>query len=217
MYRENWERVFDQFESVAKRFPETRRGADALYMCGKTITGLYRISRIRPDAERAVELFEEMADTYPDNSLSDDALFHAGEMLEETLEDKQRAYLVFQRLVSALPRGDMHTKASSRLKALAGYAPQLKQPPVKEVVANSGTSPSVDKVVSQGSSAGNQLTSIRHWSNPGYTRIVIDVSGETQFSTNYLAPEPDKNIPPRLYVDIERTGLDEKLAGNDDR
>jgi len=212
MYRENWERVFGQFESVAKRFPETRRGADALYMCGKTIAGLYRVSRIRPDAERAVELFEEMADTYPENTLSDDALFHAGEMLEETLKDKQRAYLVFQRLVSALPRGDMHTKASSRLKALAGYAPQLKQPPVKEPVTRNETSPSVDKVVSQGSSAGNQLTSIRHWSNPGYTRIVIDVSGETQFTTNYLAPEPDKNIPPRLYVDIERTALDEKLA-----
>ncbi|MEJ2198494.1 MAG: N-acetylmuramoyl-L-alanine amidase, partial [Desulfuromonadales bacterium] len=155
---------------------------------------------------------EEMADTYPENTLSDDALFHAGEMLEETLKDKQRAYLVFQRLVSALPRGDMHTKASSRLKALAGYAPQLKQPPVKEPMTKNETSPSVDKVVSQGSSAGNKLTSIRHWSNPGYTRIVIDVSGETQFTTNYLAPEPDKNIPPRLYVDIERTGLDEKLA-----
>jgi len=211
MYREHWERVFDQFESVAKRFPETKRGADALYMCGKTITGLYRISRIKPDAERAVELFEEMADTYPDNSLSDDALFHAGEMLEETLGDKQRAYLVFQRLVSALPRGDMHTKASSKLKALAGYAPRLKQQPAKEVVADTETSPSVGKVVSQGSSDGNLLTSIRYWSNPGYTRIVIDVSGEAQFSTNYLAPEPDKNIPPRLYVDVERTGLDENL------
>jgi len=211
MYREQWERVFDKFESVHERFPENKRGADALYMCGKTVTGLYGISRIKPDAERAVELFEEMADTYPDSSLSDDALFHAGEMLEEILADRQRAYLVFQRLVSALPRGDMHNKASARLKALAEYAPQPKQAPVEAVVAKSETSSSVVESVTQGSSVSNQLTSIRHWSNPGYTRIVIDVTGETQFSTNYLAPEPAKNIPPRLYVDIERTGLDEKL------
>ena len=62
MYREQWERVLDRFESVYERFPESRRGADALYMCGKTVAGLYGISRIRPDAERAVELFEEMAE-----------------------------------------------------------------------------------------------------------------------------------------------------------
>jgi len=180
-------------------------------MCGKTISGLYGISRIKPDAKRAVELFEEMADTYPDSSLSEDALFQAGEMLEEILGDRQHAYLVYQRLVSALPRGDMHSKASARLKALAGYAPQPKQSPVEEVVTKSEASPAAVKAASQGASAGNQLTSIRHWSNPGYTRIVIDVSGEAQYSTNYLAPEPDKNIPPRLYVDIERTALDDQL------
>jgi len=211
MYREQWEKVFDRFESVYERFPESRRGADALYMCGKTVAGLYGISRIKPDADRAVKLFEEMADTYPDSSLSDDALFHAGEMLEEILGEMQRAYLVYQRLVSALPRGDMHSKASAKLKALAGYAPQPKQASVEEVVAKSEPSTSVVKVVSQGSSDRNQLTSIRHWSNPGYTRIVIDVSGETKFSTNYLAPEPDRSIPPRLYVDLERTDLNEKL------
>lgn len=211
MYREQWERVFERFESVYERFPESRRGADALYMCGKTIAGLYGISRIKPDAEHAVELFEQMADIYPDSSLSDDALFQAGEILEGALHDKSRAYLVYQRLVSALPRGDMHSKASARLKVLAEYAPQPEQAPVKKVTAKSGHSSPASNSVTQGSSAGHRLTSIRHWSNPGYTRIVIDLTGETQFSANYLAPEPDKNIPPRLYVDIERTDLAEQL------
>ena len=210
MYREQWERVFERFDSVYERFPESRRGADALYMCGKTVAGLYGISRIRPDAERAVELFEQMADTYPDSSLSDDALLQAGKILEDALRDRSRAYLVYQRLVSALPRGDMHNKASARLKVLAEYAPQPEQFPAKVTTKSDAASPAGSSVA-QGSSAGHRLTSIRHWSNPGYTRIVIDVSGETRFSANYLAPEPDKNIPPRLYVDIEKTGLDEHL------
>ena len=210
MYREQWERVFERFDSVYERFPESRRGADALYMCGKTVAGLYGISRIRPDAERAVELFEQMADTYPDSSLSDDALLQAGKILEDALRDRSRAYLVYQRLVSALPRGDMHNKASARLKILAEYAPQPEQFPAKVTTKSDAASPASSSVA-QGSSAGHRLTSIRHWSNPGYTRIVIDVSGETRFSANYLAPEPDKNIPPRLYVDIEKTGLDEHL------
>ncbi len=210
MYREQWELVFDRFRSVYERFPETRRGPDALYMCGKTTAGLYGISRIKPDAERAVELFEEMADIYPDNSLADDALLQAGEMLEEVLGDKQRAYLVYQRLVSALPIGDMRTKASARLKSLAEYAPAPKQEPAEKIVAKRDASPATAGAASQDASGG-QLTSIRYWSNPGYTRIVIDVSGEAQFSTNYLAAEPANNIPPRLYVDIEKTGLGDSL------
>ena len=211
MYREQWERVFERFESVYERFPNSRRGADALYMCGKTIAGLYGISRIKPDAEHAVELFEQMADIYPDSSLSDDALLEAGKILEDALRDKRRAYLVYRRLVSALPPGDMHDKASARLKILAEYAPQPEPVPVEKVTAKSDSSSTTSRTMTQGSSADNRLTSIRYWSNPGYTRIVIDVSGETQFSANYLAPEPDKRIPPRLYVDIERTDLDEQL------
>jgi N-acetylmuramoyl-L-alanine amidase len=105
----------------------------------------------------------------------------------------------------------MYSRANARLKALAEYAPQPEQAPVEKIVVKSAAPPAVPKPESQGPSDGNRLTSIRYWSNPGYTRIVIDVSGEAEFSTNYLAPEPDKNIPPRLYVDIEKTGLDENL------
>ncbi len=210
MYREQWEQVFDRFRAVYERYPETSRGPDALYMCGKTTAGLYGISRIKPDAERAVELFEEMADIYPDNSLADDALLHAGEILEEVLGDRHRAYLVYQRLVSALPNGDMRSKASARLKALAGYAPAPKPVPAEKNLARKEVPAPPDSAVSQ-SAPGGQLTSIRYWSNPGYTRIVIDVSGEAKFSTNYLAAEPANNIPPRLYVDLEKTGLDDTL------
>ena len=84
MYRENWERVYNQFQSVYMRFPETRRGADSLYMCAKTTAGLYTVSRIKPDAQRAVELFVQMAEAYPDSSLADDALLQAGKLSEET-------------------------------------------------------------------------------------------------------------------------------------
>ncbi|MEN8728693.1 MAG: hypothetical protein AB1Z51_02690, partial [Desulfuromonadales bacterium] len=194
MYRDQWERVFDRFESVYVRFPDSRRGADALYMCGKTIAGLYGISRIGPDAERAVELLEEMADIYPESRLSDDALLQAGKLLEDALGDKARAYLVYRRLVSALPRGDMHSKASARLEALARYAPQPEPEPVAAAPVKS--EPPRAAAAAPGPGADRQLTSIRHWSNPGYTRIVIDVSGETQFSTNYLAPEPAQKQPP---------------------
>jgi N-acetylmuramoyl-L-alanine amidase len=211
MYREQWERVYNQFKAVHERFPETKRAADALYMCGKTTAGLYTISRIKPDAQRAVELFEQMAETYPESTLADDSLLRAGQLEEEVLGDKARAYILYHRLVKAHPSGDMAGKAKVRLSALAKYAPAPENPAVKEVAKKAGPSSVKSVDASKSPAGGGQLTGVRYWSNPGYTRIVLDVSAETQFSTHYLVPDPKKAKHPRLYVDIEKTGLGESL------
>ena len=211
MYREQWERVYNQFESVQKRFPNTNRGADALYMCGKTTAGLYSISRIQPDAERAVEIFERMAETYPDSTLADDALLWAGKLMEEALGSRERAYLVYQRLITNLPKGDMVDRAKVRLTALADYAPPPGKPAARPQTQNPPPVVSKANAATQDAPGGGRLTAIRFWSNPGYTRIVLDVSSETSFSAHFLGPDPKEGNHPRLYVDIEKTGLDDSL------
>ncbi len=211
MYREQWERVFNQFDAVQKRFSKTKRGADALYMCGKTTAGLYSISRIQPDAERAVEIFERMAETYPDSTLADDALLWAGKLMEEALGSKERAYLTYQRLVETLPGGDMAGKARVRLAALADYAPPPEKPAARpHVQAGAPVVPQASGATSE-APGGGRLTAIRFWSNPGYTRIVLDVSSETRFTAHFLGSDPSEGNHPRLYVDIEKTGLDDSL------
>ena len=208
MYRDQWDRVFDRFESVHKRFPNSNRGADALYMCGKTIAGLYEISRISPDAERAVQIFEKMAETYPDSKLADDALLWAGKLLEEELDNQERAYQVYQRLVNTMPKGDMADKARQRLAALADYAPPRK-PAGRPRAAAPATTTTGES--SDAATGGGRLTAIRYWSNPGYTRVVLDVSRETGFTAHFLGPDPSEGNHPRLYVDIEKTTLDDSL------
>jgi N-acetylmuramoyl-L-alanine amidase len=207
MYREQWQRVFDKFEAVYKRFPKSRRGDDALYMCGKTFSGLYSVSRIKPDAKRAVELFLKMAEVYPESSLTDDALLQAGGLLEAALDDKEHAYAVYLQLVSKWPNGDMFARAKARLGVLADYAPPVEKPEPK--VAALKAKPEAEQVMAP--PGEGRLTAIRYWSNPGYTRIVLDVSAETQFSAHYLVPDKKLGGDPRLYVDIEKTGLDENL------
>jgi len=215
MYRENWENVYDKFESVYQRFPKTRRGADSLYMCGKTMAGLYAVSRIKPDAQRSVDLFVQMAETYPESSLADDALLQAGKLMEEVLADKSAAYALYKQLVEVQSSGDMAGKAKARLAALASYAPVDNAVVAKHLsdakVAAGAPQSTVAAAASKETSGSRKLSSIRYWSNPGYTRIVLDVSSQTKFSAHYLVPEPSKGAPPRLYVDIEKTGLAEGL------
>ena len=205
MYRENWENVYDKFESVYQRFPKTRRGADSLYMCGKTMAGLYTVSRIKPDAQRSVDLFVQMAETYPESSLADDALLQAGKLMEEVLVDKSAAYVLYKQLVKVQSLGDMVGKAKARLAALASYAP------VDNAVVASAPQSTIVAATAKTPAGSRTLSSIRYWSNPDYTRIVLDVSSQTKFSAHYLVPEPSKGAPPRLYVDIEKTGLAEGL------
>jgi N-acetylmuramoyl-L-alanine amidase len=215
MYRENWENVFDKFESVYQRFPKTRRGSDSLYMCGKTIAGLYAVSRIKPDAQRSVDLFVQMAETYPESSLADDALLQAGKLMEEVLVDKSAAYALYKQLVEVQSSGDMASKAKARLAALASYAPDNIAVDAKHLsdakVAAGAPQSTVAAVTTKTPAGSRTLSSIRYWSNPGYTRIVLDVSSQTKFSAHYLVPEPSKGAPPRLYVDLEKTGLAEGL------
>ncbi len=52
---------------------------------------------------------------------------------------------------------------------------------------------------------------IRHWSNPDYTRVVIDVDREVTFSKHLLKEDPDLNKPRRLYFDLQDTWIDPNL------
>jgi N-acetylmuramoyl-L-alanine amidase len=51
------------------------------------------------------------------------------------------------------------------------------------------------------------IRDIRHWSNPTYTRVVIDVDGEVQYRFGRL------HNPDRLYVDLLRSQLTPQLQG----
>ncbi|MDH3998312.1 MAG: N-acetylmuramoyl-L-alanine amidase [Desulfuromonadales bacterium] len=210
MYRENWLRVIGRFEVVQQKFPQHKRGADALYMCGKTASGLYAVSQVDSDAEAAVDFFEQMAQEYPGNRLADDALFLAATLLEQKLDDPQRAYLFYQRLVKNMPSGDMAAKAKSRQKALAAYAPK-KTPAAAPAVTAQPKPVQSRSTTGAAPASGRSLTAIRFWSNPGYTRIVLDVSAQADFSAHYLAAETAKQIPPRLYIDIEGAALEASL------
>lgn len=202
MYRDQWLKVIDKFAGVHKRYPETRRGADSLYMWAKTTDGLYAISRIKDDALKAVELYEKVALLYPGNSLADDSLLRAGELLEGPIAKPEEAYLVYQRLVTKHSKGDMASKAKKRLAALKDYAPRKPKVKVASKPTPTAKTDKASPAVSGGDAKGNTLTAIRYWSNPGYTRIVLDLGKTSEFSAHFLAANKQKKIPPRLYVDI---------------
>jgi N-acetylmuramoyl-L-alanine amidase len=52
---------------------------------------------------------------------------------------------------------------------------------------------------------------LRFWSNPNYTRIVIDANRETSYDHHLLKKDPSINKPQRLYVDLQDSRLGKNI------
>lgn len=55
------------------------------------------------------------------------------------------------------------------------------------------------------------ISGLRFWSNPSYTRIVIDGSRETPYTPKLLKQDLAANKPQRLYIDFKNSRLDRNL------
>ncbi len=60
-------------------------------------------------------------------------------------------------------------------------------------------------------SGHGNVTSIRHWSNLDYTRVVIDLTKKSAYKYRLLKKDPSISQPRRFYVDIEQSSLSPAL------
>lgn len=56
-----------------------------------------------------------------------------------------------------------------------------------------------------------RLSAIRFWSNPGSTRVAIELGATAAYTFNQLPAEPATGQPPRLYLDLGPAALDPAL------
>ena len=53
------------------------------------------------------------------------------------------------------------------------------------------------------SATNSRITSIRYWSNPDYTRVVIDLSKQASYEYHLLKKDPSLHKPRRFFIDIK--------------
>jgi len=46
------------------------------------------------------------------------------------------------------------------------------------------------------------VTGIRFWTSDDYTRVVVDLADEAKYEANFLRADPERNLPPRIFIDI---------------
>ncbi len=125
--------------------------------------------------------------------------------------DQRAAREIFQRVVKDYPDSAYRSKAEAQL------ADEPKNP-VETAGLNEIISGELGEQAPEENATGDDqardasglttVTGIRYWSNPQYTRVVIDADGETEFQNNLLKKDPDHNkTRQRLYVDLQKSRL----------
>ncbi|MDT8317593.1 MAG: N-acetylmuramoyl-L-alanine amidase [bacterium] len=208
--RHNWLNVINKFEKVHKAYPGREKGDAALYMAATLFVELHPYSGQKSDLRSSNKLIEKLVKAYPSSSLADDALFMMGENYEK-LSDKEKAYSSYLTLAEKHSNGDMIQKARLKLSALSAYAPRENKPakapefkkafPRVSRLAQPGNLPAEEPDI-KGSGHTVYVTGVRHWSNPNYTRIVVDLEGKGKYKDHLLRQDPSIGKPPRLYIDF---------------
>ncbi|HBX43261.1 MAG TPA: N-acetylmuramoyl-L-alanine amidase [Deltaproteobacteria bacterium] len=56
------------------------------------------------------------------------------------------------------------------------------------------------------------VSDIRHWTSREYTRVVIDLEAEARYEANFLGADPVRNLPPRIFIDIQGADLRDEIV-----
>ncbi len=188
-YRENWLACIDKFQAVHDHNPSGLWAAAGLYKKGRLYDGLYKRSRNASDKKAAVDAFNRIIENFPKSGYRPKAIAAVRTITES---EKQRIARQNRKTPASPPKTSANKKTQPKSNAQSRKSSGKKS----------------------ASSAANQKTivkGLRVWSNPNYTRIVIDADKDASFTYNLLKRDPSKKKPQRLYVDLHNSKLGENI------
>jgi len=126
--------------------------------------------------------------------------------------DKHEAADIFRRIIKRYPNSRYRIKASAGLRTIEGKASQRRKS--KKIHRARKTKkkpdmakPQINRDAKSFANKTTMVTGLRYWSNPSYTRVVIDANRETSYTYRLLKKDPGINKPQRLYVDLNNSVL----------
>lgn len=162
---------------------------------------------------RCIDKFQRVHRLDPSGPWAAAGLYKSGKLYQELAKrsgrksDYQEARDIFERIVRQFPGSRYRGKASAEI---------MIDTEVKTASTDEHAQSQKDNFHKGGMGTVDDL---RFWSNPNYTRIVIDASRETSYYHHLLKKDPSINKPQRLYVDLKESRLgkiQKRIPINDD-
>ena len=188
-YRQNWEKCIDKFQSIYDQDAAGSWAPAGLFMAAELYRNLYGYSYSPDDLESARRIFNQIITEYPQSRYQ----VKASQAIQSIPESEQE---------EATAESDpIAEKIETSRDQLQASGPQGS-------AGDNGAFRASDKPSSGGLVT---VTNLRYWSNPNYTRVVIDADREASYYHHLLKKDPSINKPQRLYVDLASSRLGENI------
>ena len=200
--RQRWQPLIDQFQEIYKQSPQTPWGERAMFMVGRIYYRLHQWSGLESDLDLSLDHLTRFVNHYPQSPLADDALFLSAEITFQQKKNPEKARQLLQSLMTTYPQGDMRKKAEELL-AQVDKGTSLKETPQSLPLENPySEEPRKETAEPEAGPKYPQITGLRHWSTPQYTRVAVDVAEKISFRHRLLKKDPAIEKPERLYLDL---------------
>lgn len=219
-YRENWFPCIEKFRDAYRRDPSGRYAAVSLYMTGKLYQELYRRSVKASDKNAALDYFQRVLKRFPKSSYRPKAEKGIQDFSQEPsrrprVQKKGTFPKVRDPKNKVKVRKEIYEKSKAEYKASKTRRPKVKyKSSLGKNSAKAYTKPYKKKFSSPGDSNTTVVTGLRFWSNPSYTRVVIDGDKETSYTHKLLEKDPSAHKPHRLYIDFDNSRLGKNIEKN---
>jgi len=180
-YRDNWLRCIEKYDSVYRKKPNGRRAAASLFKTGKLYADLYQYSNRQSDLRTGYDRYTQVIEQFPESRYKSKASY----------------------LIKAMPRW-------AKAKPGQGNDDIAKIIDTEAIAATTDEHVKSQKDNFRKDGMGT-VDDLRFWSNPNYTRIVIDANRETSYDHHLLKKDPSINKPQRLYVDLKESRLGKNI------
>ena len=201
-----WLNCIAKYEIIYRLHPDSSWAPAGMYKAAQLYLALCKSSGKKTYENQAADLLTRLRNKYPKSAYAGRA-----RSLLKSINAAPRLYtkkIKHIRSKKRLTKNNIFIKKFNQTKEET-FTKEPKnieiayQKPVDIEPAFSKESPSGDTTI----------TDLRFWSNPEYTRIVVNANAERDYSHRLLKKDPGINKPfQRLYIDIEQSRLGKGVA-----
>ena len=225
--RHEYQRVIAAYRRVYYGSPASSKADPSVVAVAELLTEMGRRFNDDKALRSAIGQYKFLRREYPGSRDRIDALFTMGQIYQDDLKDQAQAKQVFEEFLHRYPHNHL---ASEARKALAEPVQQAglrskdeddsdddsSAPQSRSGKPNSGKSPTsaaAERCSTQARRGRREtgkvahVTSVRHWSNPDYTRVAIGLERDIKFDAQRI------DNPERIFFDLLDTNLTSELLG----
>jgi N-acetylmuramoyl-L-alanine amidase len=179
-----------------------------------------RLQKYRDQWLKSINLYRRAFQADPHGALAPAALYGLADSYaglyrwSHSSLDRLQSQKTFQELVSTFPQSSYAEKASARIEHDPQHQENNGLDAIAQVLQSSDTSGTTAVQTAPRNDSAQQeavIQGLRYWSNPRYTRVVIDASTDTTFTSHELHKDFAIGKPHRIYIDVHNSRLSQDL------